>query len=453
MKRYLLALFIVLLAVALAACSGDSTNTSVSPSTGDDNRASGNESGNNNSNEQEEELKPQEPVTLVYYTPTARSEEQFREEYGDAIEKGMPHVTIEFIPAGSGTTIPELLTAGETIDIFYYSSGQIYSHLIEYGLEYDLTELIRKHNYDLSRLEPTTIEFQQNVAGGGIYGLPVWTATAGLYYNKDIFDKFAVAYPEDGMTWDEIYDLAVQLTRVDDSIQYYGYVTSFNHQGLTNQLSLSPIDPETHQAIFDSDSWRRFYDSVIRFYQIEGYNLDRSTVGAGLQREWFEKDQIVAMYTNFSGGVPPIDMNWDVVSVPFYDENPGMGAQSYTNYHTVTSISEKKDAAFEVLNYLTSDEFQMEFTRRMPRATILNNDEIRAAYGADQENFQGKNVSAMIPPQRAAPHHLTEYDAIARRHMLEAFNVAVLGEKDLNTALREAVEATNQEIQAAKASQ
>lgn len=450
MKRILLAMLIGLLAVAMAACSGGSTNTSPQPSGGSNDSSGASESGNK---EPVQELKPKEEVTLVYYTPTARTEEQFREEYGDAIEKGMPHVKIEFIPAGSGTTIPELLTAGQTIDIFYYSSGQIYSHLIEYGLEYDLTELINKYNYDLSRLEPTTIEFQQKVADGGIYGLPVWTATAGLFYNKDIFDKFAVPYPEDGMTWDEIYDLAVQLTRVEDGVQYYGYVTSFNHQGLTNQLSLSPIDPETHQAIFDNDAWKRFYESVIRFYQIDGYNLDREKMNVTLQRQWFEKDQIVAMYTNFTGGVPPVEMNWDVVSVPFYDENPGMGAQSYTNYHTVASLSEKKDEAFEVLMYLTSDEFQMDFTRRMPRATILNNDEIRAAYGADLENFKGKNVAAMIPAQRAAPHHLTKYDAIARKHMTEAFNVAVLGEKDLNTALREAVEATNQEIQAAKASQ
>lgn len=443
-------MFIMLIALVfvMAACSGE-TDGAKSQQNGD--VSSNHQSSEEGKNGKTDEIKEPEPVTITYYTPTARSKEQFMEEYGDAIETGLPHVTVDFIPGGSeGVTVAELLSSGQKIDIFYYSSGQIYSHLIEYGLEHDLSELIKKHNYDLDRLEPTTVEFQNKVADGGMYGLPVWTATAGLFYNKDLFDKFAVGYPEDDMTWDEVYDLAVNLTRVEDGIQYYGYTTSFQHQGLTNQLSLSPIDPATDKAIFDSEDWKSFFESVIKFHKIPGYDLDSSTLNVALHRQWFEKDLIAAMYTNFSGGVPSEELNWDVVTVPTYKEAPGVGPQSYTNYHTVTSMSEQKDAAFEVLAYLTSDEFQLDFTRRMPRATILKNQEIIDAYGADQPNFQGKNVRALNPALRASPAELTPYDAIARKHMTAAFNAVVLDEKDLNTALREAIEATNQEIEAEK---
>ena len=140
MKRFVGMMFVLLLVTLLAACSGGTKDTVSDPPVNNSNNQSTNQS-NESGTKEPEELQPAEPVTIRYYTPTARTEEQFMEEYGNAIEEGMPHVTIDFIPAGSGTTIPELLTAGENIDIFYYSSGQIYSHLIEYGLEYDLNRL------------------------------------------------------------------------------------------------------------------------------------------------------------------------------------------------------------------------------------------------------------------------------------------------------------------------
>lgn len=58
------------------------------------------------------------------------------------------------------------------------------------------------------------------------------------YYNREIFDKFAISYPRDGITWEEMAALAQKVSRVDNGVQYYGYSTSVNHMVLTNQLSI-----------------------------------------------------------------------------------------------------------------------------------------------------------------------------------------------------------------------
>lgn len=42
---------------------------------------------------------------------------------------------------------------------------------------------------------------------------PVVNNTMSLYYNKDLFDKFGVSYPKDGMTWDEVLELNRQLDK------------------------------------------------------------------------------------------------------------------------------------------------------------------------------------------------------------------------------------------------
>lgn len=71
-----------------------------------------------------------------------------------------------------------------------------------------MTELIKKHNLDLGRLEPVLVDSMKKMGNGEIWALPTGTATNVIIYNKDIFDKFGVDYPTDGMTWDEFYELA-----------------------------------------------------------------------------------------------------------------------------------------------------------------------------------------------------------------------------------------------------
>lgn len=48
-----------------------------------------------------------------------------------------------------------------------------------------------------------------------------------LFYNKDIFDKFGVAYPKNGMIYEETLDLdlARRVTRSDGGVQYLGFYT------------------------------------------------------------------------------------------------------------------------------------------------------------------------------------------------------------------------------------
>lgn len=73
-----------------------------------------------------------------------------------------------------------------------------------------MKDLIKRHNIDLSRFEPSIISALEKMSGGGLYGLPLYNDRMALYYNKDIFDKFGVPYPKDGMTWDEVIELSIK---------------------------------------------------------------------------------------------------------------------------------------------------------------------------------------------------------------------------------------------------
>lgn len=136
------------------------------------------------------------------------------------------------------------------MDIILASIGHTALHVLNNDFQYDISDLIKQYNVDLDRFIPSTINAQREIADGGIYGLPVGNSSAGLFYNKDLFDQFAVGYPSDDMTWDEAYEMAQRLTREENGTQYYGLKFSFQHMKNVNQLSQPLVDPETNKVLY-----------------------------------------------------------------------------------------------------------------------------------------------------------------------------------------------------------
>jgi multiple sugar transport system substrate-binding protein len=385
-----------------------------------------------------------EPAELVIVNGmSTMTEEQFMQEYGKTIMEKFPHVKIKYFIGNSSKTMTERLTSGEPIDIVFASSGLTVDSLIAHGLEYDISGLIKSYQYDLNRLEPTSIEFQKKIANGGIYGLPINTNTLALFYNKDIFDKFGVPYPKEGMSWDEMYDLAKKLTRQEGGIQYRGFLMSFPHMFRLNQLSVPFVDPQTNKPTFDGDGFKRLTENFTRFFAIPGNEGDAATVqNLAKQRDMFIKEKRAAMIADLGGAYnnPALkDMNWDILQLPSFKDKMGIGTQTYPTYYYITGSSKHKEQAFEIMSYLTSDEFQTIQARR-GYAPVVNKPEIAKVIGQDTEVLKGKNVKSLLPDKYASPVMLSRQSAAVEAAMYKALESIVQGKSDMNTALREAVE-------------
>lgn len=397
----------------------------------------------------EDSMENKEPIDLVFYSTSGGLDtEGFMTMFGDKIKEKFPHITPKFIPQGQDTSIDKLVVSGETIDIMYLSSGQT-QYLTNYDLQYDITELIEEHDYDLSRMEPTTIEIQRMLANGGIYGLPVYNNTVTLFYNKDIFNEFGVDYPKDGLTWDELYELARKVSRSDDGSQsYQGITLSLSHNMLTNQLSV-PYTDENNKVTFVSEDLKKLFTNWTRFYEIPGNEVDESTVSYTAQVNAFDKDKTIAMFLGLAtlGPARFQDLfNWDVVSYPVFQDKPELGPQPYPTYFYITQKSKHKDEAFEVIAYLTSDEFQTHLARNGYFPALVNRDAMKE-FGQNIPSMEGKNVSGFLPAQFASPAKPSEFYSTVNPSLTEAFQAVLLGRKDINSALRDAEEQANKKIE------
>lgn len=444
MKK-LVGLFVVismLLAVAVACGVGD---TSSSPNVND--KVENQPTVSSQPNEQLPPSEDLEPIELYMYYPYPADwpEDIFQETYTEPIEAKFPHITIHFLPGGN---IPEMLTLKQPIDILWASTGAAPRFLNENELEFDIMELINKYDYDLNRFEPMILEAGRKFANGGLYGLPIYVPPSTMYYNKAIFEQFGVDYPTDDMTWDDIYDINPRLTRTEDGISYVAIALSYGHMALLNQWSIPILDEETMRSNFDTEPrWKDWMESFVRFYG--NYNMDPGKMAEPHERRRFFQERTAAMFFALTALEPEesmIDLDWDLASFPSFTDRPGIGPQPYPNYFHITSMSEHKDAAFQVIAYLASDEFQMQWSRAGRMLTTLDNSEIRNSFGADNPFYQGKNVSAFLPKNYAPVGPVTEYNNQGNAYFTPAMKAVILGEKDVNTALREAAETYNQFI-------
>ncbi|CAG7652339.1 ABC transporter substrate-binding protein [Paenibacillus allorhizosphaerae] len=402
------------------------------------------------------------PVTLTVASGLGMSVEDFNKSYGDKIKAKFPNVTLNFIARSQGTTIPELVTAGIYPDIVFGIISDIDNYLINLNLHADMAPLIKKHNYDLNRFEPILIDaIKTTNPEGNIIGLPMpYGGMQVMFYNKSIFDKFGVPYPKDGMTWDQTYELAKQMTRVDGGDVYRGFGSFYGALLRDNQLSVPYLDPKADK-MYDPEKWKVLFNNFSRFYQIQN-NKRADGTSQTSEAEAFEKSQKVALNANQFGRYAgfPAEMNWDMVTMPTFKEAPnttGMIVGS-SGYWYITKTNKNQDISFKIIEFLLSDEMQIEEAKtkaNMPSVrTIKDLDKI---VGSELPALKGKNIGALtkmkpaaVPPARAqglVGANLNELKKIVETTM----NKIIINNVDINTALREAEEAMAKQVEAKKA--
>ncbi|MDB5084197.1 MAG: hypothetical protein JWN30_1083 [Bacilli bacterium] len=430
-KKLVMTLMFLLLSTVLVACSSKGDSAIVASS---------------------------QSATLVFWSGGGDLESQFNDKIGDAVRKKFPNYTIKYISSHDpANKLPALEAAGTPIDIYYESIGGFDADVQQAGFQYDLTGLLKKNGVDLNRFDPTSIEAMKQMANGGIWGLPVWTDEIALYYNKDIFDKFGVSYPKNGMTWDEVLSLSKQLTKNDGGKQYIGLSVDVNHMLRLNPFSLSYVDPKTGQATINTDpKWKELYQTVfIDPAQNPNYQQTISQLGDKLPYvNEFVHDQNLAMIvvitgiTEGSSHDSMLGLNWDMASLPTFTDQPGIGSQMYPVYFGITSPSKYKDAAMDVLKYLTSDEFQADQAKR-GIVPVLNNKTIQKELGQNSE-FKGKNFSALVFNKFAPISLKSQYDGTVEKFYSSIAPQLAEGAVDVNTAFRTAEDQANKSMETTK---
>jgi len=124
-------------------------------------------------------------------------------------------------------TLQNRIAANNAPDVFVMD-GAYFDNFAKEGVFYDLTNLV-KTDFDLSKyyFEPSVCEYN-----GNFYGVPRDITIGGImYYNKDLFDKAGIKYPDWDWTWQTWLEAAKKLTNQNEN-KWGMYIPTYGEGGL-----------------------------------------------------------------------------------------------------------------------------------------------------------------------------------------------------------------------------
>ncbi|MBD2866825.1 ABC transporter substrate-binding protein [Paenibacillus oceani] len=385
------------------------------------------------------------PVTLKMFFPISMSDTDFTNLVVEPVKKKYPYITVEMIKRNNKPTaleqLQDIYAVGDSPDLLFTWNGDLPSYK-DVDLLYDMTDLAKKHGVDTGKFEPVVLDSLKVIMDNkGLPALPFAVNFNATYYNKDLFDRFGIGYPKDGMTWNDAIELAKKVSRTDGGVQYMG-LSPDTLIRLAMPLSLTKVDAKTQKATMNNDSWKRVFELQKEIYSIPN-NMPKKMNDAGQKSFLNEKTLAMLPTINLMNlgleSAQKEGLNWDIVQYPSYPDKPNTYGHVDTHLVAIAKTSKNKDQAMQVIEVMTSDEVQLLSTRTTARMTALKNKDIKNQFGAEMTFLKGKNIPSIMKSNPAPGPLYSQFESRTNAIALKKLEEFVNG-KDINTTLREADE-------------
>jgi multiple sugar transport system substrate-binding protein len=366
------------------------------------------------------------------------TEQKLLQQTLDDFEAKHPNIDVklEVISEQYMDVIKTRLIGGEGPDVFYLDAFEAPA-LIETGVLEPLDEYVTDE-FDIDDFEKQLLDAFKG-PDGKIYGFPKDYSTLVLFYNKKMFAEAGVEVPK---TWDELREAAKKLTK---GTEVYGF-------GVAPELARLYYIAESKGGKVVTDNKASFADSkVVEALQpiVDMHLKDKSAaqpneVGAGWGGEMFGQGK-AAMVIEGNWAIPFLadtfpNIEYGTAEVPTIDGKKG--TMAYTVAYVMNKDSKKKEAAWELISYLTGKEGMKTWTSK--GFALPTRKSVAAELGYDKDELRAPIVAGA--PYATVWQQGTNLPIIVN-NFNNQFVSAFLGERPLAEALKEAQETANKEIE------
>ena len=301
---------------------------------------------------------------LMWGEPTRTGSMQ---KLADEFTKKNPGITVKIDNAGDnfGTKLNTLVAAGTPPDSVLVNelfgaglyANKFYANIADY-IKNDND--FRTNVYD-KVAKPVKSPFE--LSDTEIYALPTMNYVTLLFYNKDMFDKAGLAYPDDTWTWDTFKKSAKALTITDgkNTSQYGTFFTRLivYEQSWFFSNGASIISKDRSTCDIDSPAAIEAFKFCQDLIHVDkSAPIPDTTGGSQVSSISFDTGK-VAMQIFGSWMIPTyatLPFNWGVASVP---QGPkGAIPAAFPNGLGIGYGSKNQDAAWEWIKFCTSEDGQ-----------------------------------------------------------------------------------------------
>jgi multiple sugar transport system substrate-binding protein len=339
-------------ALALGACGG-----------GDDSKKSGTTGASGGST-----TASHEPVTITLWNGFTNRELGVIKDAVKAFHSTHPWITVKTVGGVNDDKIIAAIRGGNAPDVAQSFTADNTGAFCASGGWVDLKPYMDKSHLDAS-IFPEAVQTYTQFQGKRC-ALPMLADTYGLYYNKDLFKKAGITAPPKTMS--ELTADAKKLTvPAGNSFKVVGfdpaqgfYENAPAHYGPL--FGAEWVNGDNKSAISTSPGWVEFMKwqkDLIDFYGFD--KLRRWQAGAGEEfsaSNAFERGKIAMAIdgeyrTAFIKAEHP-DLDYGTAPMPAADSHPELYGAGYVtgNIVGIPKGAKNKDAAWELVKFLTTDE-------------------------------------------------------------------------------------------------
>lgn len=287
---------------------------------------------------------------------------KLHQEAVDTFKERHPEIEVKFeIVQGGPQKILVEIAGGMAPDVFYWCDT-ILPPLVEKGAVIDLMPFVKEDpEVDLALYFPQVIEGL--TYNGGLYGLPIYFGINALVYNKALFDREGIPYPDNNWTWDDFKEAALKLTKRDGTgrgLQYGALppdyrlvIKSFGGNFFNKKVTECTLDsPQTRDALQFLLDLQDKHKIVPSMRELEGADKFKSGVQmfmTGKIGMFIAPSFILATLEEIKS------FSWDVAPIPVGENYPRVSTFATGNV-SISSQSKNKRAAWEFAKYISSKE-------------------------------------------------------------------------------------------------
>lgn len=303
-------------------------------------------------------------------------------------------------------------------------------------LEFDMIHFSEMYDIDLNQFDNRFLEQIMAVGDGTLYALPLIRSLHALKYNVYSFDEYGLDYPTDETTWLEVAEWKMEIPQWE-----YFYI-NMDLKLLLNQLSTTFSEA---LSIENKEMWLEIVDIIQPFtpYQASLHN----------RGSWASYGDIVKIHSTNSNDYFLERMEWDLAPFPAYPGKYRQGPDYVTDIIAVTPYTTNIEGAFEVVNLLVSEKFQLELSK-YGHGSPLRNEHVHQNFGAYTPYYEGKDTTQFFRNNPSSTGYSNDQERLAEEivisHMLEIIFYLEIGdeiglemnvEEQIEEMIREYVEA------------
>jgi len=316
-------------------------------------------SGNKADNQEERTLR------IAYMYGDSNYDDYMRTQYTDIFQFTHKNITIELVPAvdwskrryeqrDEGVPFKEpnpleemkkLMESDNPPDLVFLGYDEL-AQLTSENMLSPLEPYIQKDDINLDDFVPSVINGLKAVGDGKLYALAPTFSSSALLFNKKPFTDAGVDFPTDNMTWEQIWNLARQVSKGEGEERVYGF--SFDRSYWSDlfwamdtyiaPLELRVYDDNAEKMLVDDDQWEKAWKELAALKNEKlmpepiDWSKHQDRKPSPLDGDAFLSGKLAMTVTNYNQlselisannnaanieGFEPIE--WDVVTLPTHE--------------------------------------------------------------------------------------------------------------------------------------